>query len=91
MVAFACECMSDDDRTKVMNTVRSELQVLEDRWHASVTDIVTAWNRLLSQFQPYAHASHAIITGEDWLLETKTCLPFDPSTDEYLVMKYKMV
>jgi hypothetical protein len=90
VVAFACECMSDGDRTNILNTVLHQLQVLENRWHTSITDVVTAWNRLLSQFQPPAHASHAIISGDDWLTETRTYFPFDPSQNEYLVLKFKL-
>jgi hypothetical protein len=90
VVAFARECLDDAGRRKAMDGVRDELQILEDRWHLSVSDIVTEWNRLLSQLQPYAHASHVVVSGEDWLPEGKTYLPFDPSTDGYLVMKYRL-
>ncbi len=90
VVAFACECMNDAERTVAMNTVWEKMTSLDDRWHASVTDIVSEWNRLLSQFQPYAHASNVIISGDDWLPETRTYLPFDSSTNEYLVSKYRL-
>jgi hypothetical protein len=90
VVAFACECMSDAERTSEMSTIRHELEVLDLRWYTSVTDIVSAWNRLLSRFQLYAHASHAMGTGEDWLPETKTYMPADLATNEYITTKYKV-
>jgi hypothetical protein len=58
-------------------------------WHNSITGIVTAWNRILSQFQPYAHASEILKSGEDWLAESQTYLPFDPAHNTYLAMKYQ--
>jgi hypothetical protein len=72
-----------------MNAVREELGQLDDVWHNSITDIVTAWNQLLSQFQPYARASEISKSGEDWLTESRTYLPFDPAKDTYLAMKYR--
>ena len=89
VVGFATECMSDEERTETRNAVAKELDVLEDRWHSSITNIVTAWNRLLSQFQPYAHASYVVASGEHWLTDVKVYFPFDPSTHEYLLMKYR--
>jgi hypothetical protein len=90
LVGFACECLDDVGRQTAMEGVQNELQLLDERWHASISSIVTEWNRLLSQLQPYAHASHTLINGEDWLLEGKTYLPFDPSTNEYFMMKYRL-
>lgn len=90
VVAFACECMKDINRTKTINDIREELQTLDDKWYASATDILTAWNRLVSRFQPYAHASQVVASGEDWLNEANPYLPFDPSKNEYLMMKYKL-
>jgi hypothetical protein len=88
IVAFACDCMTEDERTKVMDSIRSELRDLEYRWYSSVTDIITAWNRLLSRFQPYAHASLVVNSGEEWLTEEKTYFPFEPSKNEYVMMKF---
>jgi hypothetical protein len=90
LVAFACECLSDTDRATAMTAILEELQALDLRWYTSIADIITAWNRLLSQFQPYAYASRVISTDEDWLYETTICLPFDPATNEYINMKYKL-
>ena len=88
VVGYACECLDDAGRNKAMDLIRGELQVLDDRWHASVTDITTAWNRLLSQFQPYAHALHAISTGDDWLTENREYWPFDQSKEGYVIIKF---
>jgi hypothetical protein len=72
VVAYASECLDQAERDASMNTVRERLGQLDDLWHNSITDIVTAWNRLLSQFQPYAHSSQILKSGEDWLTESRT-------------------
>lgn len=38
----------------------------------------------------YAHASRIAASDEDWLTESHTSLPFDPSTDNYVTMKYRV-
>jgi hypothetical protein len=91
VVAFATECMSEADRAKEMNAIIGEMQLLDDKWHLSQTDIVTSWNRLLSRFQPYAHTTETIKSGGDWLPETRTYLPFDPAANQYLTMKYRLI
>jgi hypothetical protein len=91
IVAYACECMSDVDREKIGETVWNELQQMEHQWHTSFVGAVTAWNRTLSYLQPFAHASHAIRNGEDWLPQTRTYLPFDPSHSQYLMAKYRLI
>jgi hypothetical protein len=89
VVAYTSECLDQAERDANMNTVREKLGELDDLWHNSITDIVTAWNRLLSQFQPYAHSLQILKSGEDWLTESRTYLPFDPAKDTYLAMKYQ--
>lgn len=88
VMGFAFECMSDVERVKMSEYLRSELQTLDDRWHSSISDILTECNRLLSQLQPYAHVMNTINSGEDWITETRTYSFFDPSKDEYMLRKY---
>lgn len=90
IVGYACECMSDDSRTKTMNKMIDELQSIDNTWHTSSLSIITAWNRTLSSFQPYAHASTVSNNHGDWLTETATYLPYNPEKDEYAVMKYNL-
>jgi hypothetical protein len=89
IVAYALECMDAAGRNETMQAIRDQLLSLEHHWHQSFTDILTAWNRLLSRFQPYAHATFVADNGGDWLPETKTYLPFDPAKNEYLTMMYR--
>ena len=62
-------------------TYGTRLLTLEHIWHASHSDIITGWNRLLSRFQPFAHAATVAINGGDWLAETRTNLPFQATSE----------
>lgn len=88
LVGYACECMDDVARENAIETIRKDLDTIDNRWHPSLTDTITNWNRLVSRLQPYAIASTVAKNGEDWLTEMKTCLLFDPSKDKYRAMKY---
>jgi hypothetical protein len=91
LVGYACECMDDTDRNNVIQAIRKDLETVDKSWHSSLTDVITDWNRLLSRLQPYAYASLVAKSAKDWLTENKTCLPFDPSTNEYITMKYRAI
>jgi hypothetical protein len=92
VVAYACECMDEAARNSAMDRIRAEVQTLENRWYTSFTDILTCWNRLLSQFQPYAHATFiASNTSEDWLPEIQSYFAFDPSANAYTHLMYRVV
>jgi hypothetical protein len=89
LVAFAIECMDEAARNQTMEAIRVQLGTLEHHWHGSFTDILTEWNRLLSRFQPYAHAAFIAQNGGDWLPETRTYLPFEPSQNDYIMSMYR--
>ena len=91
LVAYAMECMDEPARNNAMQALRTEILSLEHIWHASHSDIITSWNRLLSRFQPYAHAATLAKNGGDWLAETRTYLPFEPSQNPYLMSMYRAV
>jgi hypothetical protein len=90
IVGYACECLDATGQSNAMNLIIGKLKALEENWYASITDIVTAWNRLLSAFQPYAHAQAAISSGGDWLGGSQQYLPFDPVSNQYVMMKYRL-
>lgn len=89
IVGYACECLDATGKSDAMNLIIRKLEVLEKDWYASITDIVTAWNRLLSAFQPYAHAQEAFSSGGDWLSGSQQYMPFDPVKNQYVMMKYR--
>jgi hypothetical protein len=90
LVGYASECMDETEREAALNSILAKVQTLEHHWHASLTDILSGWYRLLSQFQPYGHACNIVANGEDWLAEVRVYFPFEPSQNRYLMMMYNM-
>lgn len=88
LVGYAIECLNEAGREAASNAVSAEVQTLEDRWYTSFTDILAEWFRLLSRFQPYGHARSLAMTGDDWLPESRVYFPFEPSQNQYLMVKY---
>jgi hypothetical protein len=91
VVAYACECMDEAGRNAALETIRAELDTVDNAWHVSFSDLITNWNRLLSRFQPYARAISIVGSEEDWLTEERTYWPFDQSQNEYFKMKYRVM
>lgn len=91
VVAYGIECMNDEERAAVLVEISDALRVVNNSWHASDSDCITCWNRLLSQFQPYAHAAQVMCLEEDWLMEGKYyhLLP-DFQHERYFKMMYDM-
>jgi hypothetical protein len=89
VVGYAVECMDIQSRTQKCNDLVATLSALPASWHASETEFRRAVNQILSCFQPYAYA-HQMGPGDDWLLEGRQFLPFDPRTDRYNAMLYKI-
>lgn len=89
IVGYALECMTLTERETVLASLREELSRIDESWHTSISGVTTAWNRLLSRFQPYAHAISIDGSSGDWLVKGKQYLPFDPKQDRYLVMTYR--
>lgn len=83
VVAYACECMSAMDRESALADLRDKLSQVEFAWHEAKIDCTTEWNRLLSLFQPYAHASVVAKSGEDALPGPSLYYPFDLSQSSY--------
>lgn len=81
LVGYALECMSSAEREGAIQTIGKELLALDQKWYASQTDIITAWNRVLSRLQPYAWASTLSPDGSEWLADNTVCYPFDPQSD----------
>lgn len=88
LVGYAIECLDEPGREAASDVVSARLQTLEDCWHTSFTDILAEWFRSLSRFQPYGHARSLAMTGDDWLPESRVYFPFEPSQNQYLMVKY---
>lgn len=88
VVGYAVECLNDGERTAAANNILADMQNSEFRWHASVSDVMTSWNRSLSRLQPFAHAQQANATQANWLT-VGSYLPFDPAAQKYVARKYR--
>jgi len=94
VVAYAIDCLDAGARAQAQKEIFNRLNFLETHWHKSVSDCVTAFNRLLSALQPYAHADATIATGElnanQNLLPLKLSIPHAVKNDRYLRLMYSV-
>lgn len=90
VVGYASECTGVTEREAYLNSIRAEVQTLEDHWHESLMDILAGWYCLLSRLQVYGHACNVAANGEDWLTDSRVYFPFEPSQNRYFMMKYNM-
>lgn len=89
IVGYAVECLSEEERQARIRELAAQLQTCTDIWHADVTACLSEWNRLLSLFQPFAHADATVRSGGDWLAD-RQYFPFDPATERYAARKFRM-
>jgi hypothetical protein len=89
VVGYAVECMDAQTRTQKCNDLVARLSVLPISWHASEMDFRRAVTQILSIFQPYAYALQ-LGSVDDWLIEGRQFFPFDPRSDRYKAMLYKI-
>jgi hypothetical protein len=89
IAGYAVECMDSQSLSQKCGELVATLSALPTAWHASESDFRRSVNRLLSCFQPYAYAQQAG-ADDDWLLEGKQFLPFDPRLDRYNAMLYNV-
>ncbi|MBX9823590.1 MAG: hypothetical protein K2Y27_01220 [Xanthobacteraceae bacterium] len=90
IVGYALECLDDVGRPARLDEILEKLATLDANWHASYHVMIATWHRLLSQFQPFAHAFEIKRNAaQDWLLINRTYLPFDPQQNGYFAMKYR--
>jgi len=90
VVGYVVECMGDKERDAMRNELFRKVTTLTDHWHASIVDCFTAWYRLLSQYQPYAHGEVIKKSGGDWLQTGHVIWPFDPQNEPYAMMMYRV-
>jgi NADH:ubiquinone oxidoreductase subunit len=88
VVGYAAECLDEAQLQQRMTDIRNEMQVFDQEWYETRSDLTATWNRLLSKFQPYAHASTIPAGNTDWMPETRTYLPFKPEENEYKFMMF---
>ncbi len=88
IVGFAVECLDGTEQTQRLTRTGLELHAMEHVWYKLETDIKSAWFRVLSIFQPYAHAMQVGASIEDWLTETRVYYPSEIANVPYLKLRY---
>jgi hypothetical protein len=91
VVGYALESMSDAQRSEAIFVIGTEMMSLENTWHASETDCIAAWNRLLSRFQPYAHATAVSESRNDFLAEKESYWPFPKPQNTYHCLMFRVM
>lgn len=89
VVGYAIECLAEPERSSVQAKILAQLYAVTDDWHPSLIACLSAWYRLLSAFQPFAHATHVVKSGEAWLQTSRTLWPFDQHKDPYAMMMFR--
>jgi hypothetical protein len=82
LVGYAAECMSEDERQAVLNDIRKQLSSLDLRWFKSVVAFGETKYLLLSNMQPYAHAT---MQPNEWLA-ANDYVPYDVNRDRYAAL-----
>jgi hypothetical protein len=89
VVGYILECLTEAEREARIQALCSSLQVLDNQWHESFSDFISAWNRLLSRIQPYAHTRLVISDSQNWLANAQYS-PCDPNSDRYTALLARM-
>jgi len=74
VVGYLKECVDTTHCIAEQERIEAKLTFLECTWFRSISDLITAWNRLVSRFQLYAHAVHDS-SAENWLAESPNYQP----------------
>ncbi len=90
IVGYAVECMTDQQREDKCAALVAELSSINEAWHVSEVAFIGTVNSTLSVFQPYAYARQ-MTADDEWLIAQDRCfLPFDPQTDRYHSIFFKI-
>ena len=79
VLGYVKESVDTKDCTAEQESIETKLTFLECTWFPTITDLTTARNRLISRFQPYAHAMRGN-TEENWLAESPNYQPSGSDT-----------
>ncbi|MDR3474282.1 MAG: hypothetical protein P4M09_21745 [Devosia sp.] len=88
VVGYALECLDDAHRQDMLDSLWQKLQTVEDAWYPEITSLLSAWNAILSEMQPFCLAMSIVGTEADWIEPGTFRLPFDPEKEPYVTLKY---
>lgn len=88
VVGYIVECMDPADRTRQLNAIIGRAKAVDAEWYSALSHCISAFNRLLSRLQPFAHAQNIAETGGDWISRTAYTVEFGSSADAYYRAKF---
>jgi hypothetical protein len=89
IVGYAVVCLTESERNAAQAKIVRQLQTVTGEWHPSLITCYSAWYELLSAFQPFAHATHVVQSGEPWLQMNREPWPFDRQKEPYVAMMFR--
>ncbi|GGG87510.1 hypothetical protein GCM10011585_34510 [Edaphobacter dinghuensis] len=88
VVGYLKECDETGISRAELVRIESELASLETRWFTTAVDLYTTRNRLMSRFQPYAHATDPS-SQQGWLMGSASYRP-DVCATLYASLRYSV-
>lgn len=82
VAAHAAECLTSDEREVELSSLVNKVRDIEMRWYASISDLLTCRNAILSQMQPLLAAGNC-----DWLF-VRADTPTELTPDSYTMAKF---
>jgi hypothetical protein len=86
VVGWLAEGQDKEQLTNPEEQFGEGLRLLDVEWHGSLTTGQARFVRLLSRYQPFAHAQRVIAEDAGWLPPDKAYLP--PQADEFILARW---
>lgn len=90
VISYASECISKSDLENILTDIQRQMLEVELIWHKDESECVTEFNRLLSIYQPYAHAFIMSTNFANTSSDTKIYYPFNPSKSLYQSIMFRL-
>ncbi|KPQ19871.1 hypothetical protein [Halomonas sp. HL-93] len=86
IIGYIKECLTEEERLKMDNSILSNLRLFESKWHDSSSSATTYWYHNLSYYQIIAHAGRVDEDIDKWLLTGKSYIPSEFHENDYIAM-----
>lgn len=89
IVGYFVECVPAAELELEIQSIIERINMVDRGWHSSISDCISARNRLLSQLQPLMHARHVLANDCDWLKKDRVfVVDLPPVAALYMQLKY---
>ena len=90
IVGYAIECLTLEERNALAEACLGDLQRTELRWHKSQRDFMDHTYRVMSRFQPLAHARAAGADRRTWLRDKDADFLLDRFDQPFWKLRYHL-